>query len=70
MPAESGQEKHHRVFINNFIGGLGWVLGVTVGVALLAFILTVIMNALGGVPVIGSGLASLIKATLDALGRK
>jgi hypothetical protein len=70
MPAESGHEKHHKVFINNFIGGLGWVLGITVGISLLAFILTIIMNALGGVPLIGSGIANIIKATLDAMGRK
>ncbi len=70
MPAESAKERTHKVFVNNFIGGLGWILGLTVGISLLGFVLTLFMNILGGVPIIGAGIANIIKATLDAMGRK
>ncbi len=37
-------EKIHRskkeIFVNNFIGGIAWALGATVGIAIIGFLIT------------------------------
>lgn len=56
-----------RLFFTNFIGGIGWVLGMTVGVSLLALILSQVLTALGGLPIIGNWIAQIINVTQQAL---
>ena len=62
--------KNKTIFLKNFIGGLGWMLGATVGFALLVAVLSVILNWLGGLPIIGGWIANLIETTNQALETK
>ncbi|MGA2911486.1 MAG: DUF5665 domain-containing protein [Candidatus Levyibacteriota bacterium] len=50
-----------KIFINNFIGGLAWALGATVGLALIIAILTLILKNASLVPFIGSFVADIVK---------
>lgn len=56
----------HTLF-HNFLGGLAWGVGLTVGISVLAYGLTLIVKALGGIPFIGAWFANIIQATLNAL---
>lgn len=58
-----------RIFFVNFIGGIGWVLGMTLGVSLLVLITSSIISALGGMPIIGSWIAKIIAVTQQALSK-
>jgi hypothetical protein len=60
-------EKHERanstrkqIFINNFIGGIAWALGATVGLALIVTILTLILKNISLIPVIGNFIGDII----------
>lgn len=59
-----------HTLLHNFLGGLAWAVGITVGISILAYLLTIIATALGAIPLIGDWLAQIIKATLDALQKK
>lgn len=50
-----------QIFINNFIGGIAWALGATIGLALIIGILTLIMKNVNVIPVVGSFIADTIK---------
>lgn len=55
--------------IHSFFGGIAWGLGLTVGLTFVAFLLRQILGSVGGVPVIGDWIASVVKATLVALNK-
>ena len=55
------------IFLKNFIGGLGWMAGATIGFTLFITLLTLILNWLGGLPMIGDWAAGLIETTNQAL---
>ncbi len=61
------KEKYLIIFLKNFIGGIGWALGVTLGFALLIYVLGFTLGKLGGLPLIGDWLARLIEAANQAL---
>lgn len=58
-----------RIFFVNFIGGIGWVLGMTLGVSLLVLITSSIISSLGGLPIIGGWIAKIIAVTQQALSK-
>lgn len=60
-------EKKRHPFWDGFIGGIGWSFGATVGFAIISTILVLILRQLGGLPVIGDWLASVVQATTEAL---
>ena len=72
MPTKDSDHKIklHRAFLLNFIGGMGWAFGMTVGFAFLAYIISLILCAIGGVPLIGTFFANVINQTQDALNSK
>lgn len=55
--------------LHNFLGGIAWGLGITVGIALITYILSLVVKALGGVPLVGDFFAGIVKATIEALNR-
>lgn len=57
-------------FVHNFVGGIAWGLGLTVGISLVAYILSFTVSAFGGLPLVGDILANVVNATLDALKNK
>ena len=66
-PVERVYRPLHKMVRDNFIGGIAWALGATLGIALIAAILGILVNVLGGVPFIGEKLADIVSATNHAL---
>ena len=56
--------------LKGFLAGLGWMIGATIGFALLLAFITLILNWAGGLPVFGEILANIIEATNRALEAK
>jgi len=54
-------------FLKYFSAGLFWAIGATLGFALFFTILGIILNWLGGLPIIGNFFAHLIEVTNKAL---
>lgn len=59
-----------HTLLHNFLGGLAWAVGLTLGVSILAYLLTIIATALGGVPLIGDFIAKVVTDTLNTLKQK
>ncbi len=57
-------------FVKGFLSGLGWMIGATIGFALLLTFLTLVLNWIDGLPIIGQFLANIIEATNTALEAK
>lgn len=64
---ELAKEDVTKLLRSGFYSGLGWAVGVTLGFALVSTIIVFILNQLGGIPFIGSWLASIVQATTDQL---
>lgn len=64
------KDKPWQIFYKNFIGGTGWVFGVTVGFTILLSLLSFVLKQLGGLPLIGDFVASLVEVTQNALTNK
>ena len=56
--------KVRQIIANNFIGGLFWALGATIGLAIIFSILTVISRNINLVPVVGSFVSKVIDFVL------
>lgn len=50
-----------------FFAGLGWAFGATLGFALVSAIIVLMVGRLGGIPLIGEWLASIVEATIQQL---
>ncbi len=64
------KSKKRTIFIKNFIAGLGWMAGATIGFAILITLLSLILKWLGGLPLVGDFFANLIEVTNKALKAK
>ena len=58
---EQVNASHKRIFVNNFIGGIAWALGATVGLALIVAVLTLILKNVNVIPVVGSFVGNIIE---------
>jgi len=56
-----------RVFVKNFVAGIAWGIGASIGLSLIFTVTTAILRWLGGLPIIGNFLADVIEATIKAL---
>ncbi len=56
----SSRLRLREIVANNFIGGVFWAVGATVGLAIIFSILTIISNNINLVPVIGSFVSEII----------
>ena len=56
-----------KVFAKNFVAGIAWGVGASIGLSLIFTVATTILRWLGGLPIIGSFLADVIEATVKAL---
>ena len=63
------QEALHKnkkeIFINNFIGGIAWALGATVGLAIIVTVLGLILQNINLVPFIGNFVADIINFIIE-----
>ena len=61
---------YNELLKEGFFAGLGWAFGVTVGFVILSTILVVFLKFLGGLPLIGSWIASIVEVTQEQLIRR
>ena len=54
-----------EIMMNNFIGGIFWALGATVGISLLFALLTVIAKQINFVPIVGSFVSNILTFVLQ-----
>ncbi len=62
---ESLHRNKKEILINNFIGGIAWALGATVGLAIIVAILGVILQNINLVPFVGNFVADIINFIID-----
>jgi len=48
-----------EIFVNNFIGGIAWGLGATVGLAIILTLTGFLLGKIGLVPIIGDFIANV-----------
>lgn len=54
-----------EILFNNFIGGISWALGATVGISLLFALLALIAKQVNLVPIFGSFVSNIITFVLN-----
>ena len=62
--------KKREIFKTGLTSGLGWAFGVTIGFALVATIMVVVMNQVNTMPWVGETVADIIEATQDQLVKR
>lgn len=58
---EQPKEKRKTIFLNNFLGGIGWALGATFGLAIIVTLLTLILRNTSLIPFVGNFVAGVIE---------
>ena len=61
------ETSYWRLFKKNVWSGFAWAIGVTVGFAFISTVVVLILGMLGGVPLIGGFIATIVEATNSAL---
>ncbi len=61
------ESKKRRIFKTGFVSGIGWAFGVTIGFAIIATILIVVLNQVNTLPWFGETLADIIEITQEQL---
>jgi len=56
-----------KLFKDGLVRGIGWAFGVTIGFVIISTILVFVLKNLGGLPFIGSWIASIVEATQESL---
>ena len=54
-----------EIFVNNFIGGIAWALGATVGIAIILAILGFVLSNIDVIPVVGDFVAKVIEFVIS-----
>ena len=62
--------KKSQLFKEGLIRGIGWAFGVTIGFVIISIILVFVLKSLGGLPVIGGWIASIVETTLAQLAKR
>ena len=60
------KSNYFSVFFKSIVGGIGWAVGATLGFALLIYLISLLFNQLGGLPLIGDWFSNLIEITNQA----
>jgi len=55
---------------SGFIQGIGWSFGVTFGFLIISTLMVIVLNALGGMPLIGNFIAGIVRVTQENLVNK
>jgi len=58
-PHEKVYRNRKRMFVDNFIGGIAWGLGATVGLAIILTLTGFLLGKIGLVPIIGDFIANV-----------
>lgn len=62
---EVGRKKLKRIIVDNFIGGISWGLGATIGLALVLTVFGFLMKNINVVPVIGEFVSQVAQYVED-----
>jgi flagellar motor component MotA len=62
---EEIHKKKREIFLNNFIGGIAWALGATVGLAIIITILGIILKNINLIPFFGNYIAGIIEFIIN-----
>lgn len=54
-----------QIFFNNFLGGLAWALGATLGLALIVTFLGIILKNVNLIPFVGNFVADIIDFVIN-----
>lgn len=57
---EQVNRSKREIILNNFIGGISWGIGVTIGLAIFIGVLTLIAKNIDFVPIVGDFIAQII----------
>jgi hypothetical protein len=57
-------------FKQAIISGIGWSFGVTIGFVIISTLVVFVLNQLGGLPLIGDWIASIVEETQSQLQRR
>ena len=60
QPHERVHQSKKNMLINNFLGGIAWGLGVTIGLSIVLALLTLLTNVIGVVPIVGEFVSQVI----------
>lgn len=63
-------EKIKTKLLDGFVRGIGWAFGVTLGFVLVSTVVVYIFRALGGLPLIGDFIATVVEETNKQLLQK
>ncbi len=81
LPSDYGTEELNRLELSmtkkefwtyakeGMVKGIFWSIGVSIGFAIVTTVLVFVLSQAETLPIIGSAIASIVEATLDALGR-
>lgn len=58
------------LFKQGLVSGIGWAFGVTIGFFLISSLLAFLLKQIGGLPLIGDWIASIVDATLAQLSAR
>lgn len=61
---------YNELLKEGFIAGLGWAFGVTIGFVIISTIIVAVLRSLGGLPLIGAWIASIVEETQQQLIRR
>lgn len=61
---------YNELLKEGFMAGIGWSFGVTVGFVIISSVLVLVLRSLGGLPLIGSWIATVVEATQSQLIRR
>ncbi len=61
QPYEKVKMSRKEIIVNNFLGGISWTLGATIGIAVIITILTFISKNISLVPFVGNFIAEVIQ---------
>ena len=64
-PHEKIERTKRQIFINNFIGGIAWGLGATIGLAIVLTTLGLVVSKVNLIPVVGTFVSNILSFVLQ-----
>ncbi|MDP2649307.1 MAG: DUF5665 domain-containing protein [bacterium] len=61
---ENAKISYHKLFLKNFVGGIAWGLGATIGLSIVVAILGLMLNKINLIPIVGEFVSQLIDFVL------
>jgi len=62
---ENVKSSRKQIAVNNFLGGLSWAIGATIGLAIIVLILGIVSKNLNLAPVVGGFISDVTREVLQ-----